>query len=143
MTNSTNTQPYHFDSVIFDLDGVVTKTAVVHAASWKAMFDEYMRLREERDGEPFSEFTYEKDYLTFVDGKPRYKGVQSFLESRNIHINFGGADDSPDVETVCGLGNRKNITFTKVLKEEGVEVYQSTVDLIEDLRAKGIRVGVA
>jgi len=138
-----NTQTYSFDAVIFDVDGVITKTAVVHAASWKTMFDEYLRLREKRDNEPFLEFTYKNDYLTYVDGKPRYKGVQSFLESRGINIDFGGSDDQPDVETVCGLGNRKNVTFTKVLKDEGVGVYQSTVDLVRDLKAKGIRIGVA
>jgi len=141
--SEANTQTYSFDAVIFDVDGVITKTAVVHAASWKTMFDEYLRLREKRDNEPFREFTYENDYLTYVDGKPRYKGVQSFLESRGINIDFGGSDDQPDVETVCGLGNRKNVTFTKVLKDEGVGVYQSTVDLVRDLKAKGIRIGVA
>ena len=140
---SANDKSFSFDAVIFDVDGVITKTAVVHAESWKFMFDEYLRLREERNGEPFREFTYENDYLTYVDGKPRYKGVQSFLESRGINIDFGGSDDQPDVETVCGLGNRKNVTFTKVLKDEGVGVYQSTVDLVRDLKAKGIRIGVA
>lgn len=134
---------YSFKTVIFDLDGVVTKTAVVHAASWKAMFDEYLKQREERDGEPFKEFTYENDYLTYVDGKPRYKGVQSFLESRNIHLDMGDPNDPPESETVCGLGNRKNIKFTQVLKDQGVEVYQSTVDLINQLKENGIRIGVA
>lgn len=141
--SEANTQTYSFDAVIFDVDGVITKTAVVHAASWKTMFDEYLRLREKRDNEPFNEFIYENDYLTYVDGKPRYKGVQSFLESRGIDLEFGDPDDQPDVETVCGLGNRKNVTFTKVLKDEGVGVYQSTVDLVHDLKAKGIRIGVA
>ena len=141
--SSANTKSLSFDAVIFDVDGVITKTALVHAASWKAMFDEYLHLREDRNGEPFREFTYENDYLTYVDGKPRYKGVQSFLESREINIEFGDAGDQPDVETVCGLGNKKNVTFTKVLKEKGVEIYQSTVDLIHDLKANGIRIGVA
>lgn len=140
---SLNAKSLSFDAVIFDVDGVITKTAVVHAASWKTMFDEYLRLREERNGEPFREFTYANDYLIYVDGKPRYKGVQSFLESRGINIEFGDAGDQPDAETVCGLGNRKNVTFTKVLKGKGVEVYQSTVDLIRDLKANGIRIGVA
>lgn len=143
MTDSTNTKTYSFDAVIFDLDGVVTKTAVVHASAWKTLFDEYLHLREGRNGEPFKEFTYEDDYLTYVDGKPRYKGVQSFLESRGIKIEYGDANDQPDTETVCGLGNRKNVTFTQILKDNGVEMYQSTVDLIKDLKAKGIRIGVA
>ncbi len=132
-----------FDTVIFDLDGVVTKTALVHAAAWKEMFDEYLRMRQERDQEPFREFTHENDYLPYVDGKPRYKGVQSFLESRNVHIPLGTPEDAPDQETVCGLGNRKNIKFREVLLEKGVEVYPSTVALIKDLKARGIRIGVA
>lgn len=132
-----------FGSVIFDLDGVVTKTAVVHADSWKEMFDEYLQLREKKYGEEFKEFTYEGDYLTYVDGKPRYEGVQSFLESRGICIEFGDKNDSSDEETVCGLGNRKNIKFREVLEKKGVEAYQSTVDLIKSLKVKGVRIGVA
>ncbi len=131
------------DAVVFDLDGVVTKTALVHAAAWKEAFDEYLRLREERDKEPFREFTHENDYLPYVDGKPRYKGVQSFLESRGIQIPFGDSGDAGDAETVCGLGNRKNIKFREVLKNKGVDVYPAAVALLKELREKGIRVGVA
>jgi len=132
-----------FDAVIFDLDGVITKTALVHAAAWKKMFDEYLRLREERDGEAFREFTHAGDYLPYVDGKPRYKGVASFLESRGIDIPFGEPEDDPEAETVCGLGNRKNIMFNKVLDEQGVEVYESTVDILYGLKEAGVRIGVA
>ncbi|MFC1510254.1 HAD family hydrolase [Candidatus Omnitrophota bacterium] len=138
MANTTS-----LDSVIFDLDGVVTKTALVHAQSWKVMFDEYLKLREERDGLAFKEFTYENDYLVYVDGKPRYKGVQSFLESRDIFIDFGTPEDEPGKETVCGLGNRKNIKFREVLETSGVDVYPSTVSLIKELHEKGVPVGVA
>ncbi|MCK5083008.1 MAG: beta-phosphoglucomutase family hydrolase [Candidatus Omnitrophica bacterium] len=143
MTNKDKPQSYSFDAVIFDLDGVVTKTAVVHAASWKAMFDEFLKSRAEKTGEPFKEFTYEEDYLTYVDGKPRYKGVKSFLESRGIDLEYGDSSDSVDNETVCALGNRKNIKFVEVLKTEGAEVYETTVELIRDLISKGIRIGVA
>jgi len=132
-----------FDAVIFDLDGVITKTALVHAASWKRMFDEYMKGREERFAEPFKEFTHAGDYLPYVDGKPRYKGVQSFLESRGIDIPFGDPSDEPDMETVCGLGNKKNIMFNKVLEDEGVEVYESSVKMLEGLKEAGVRIGVA
>jgi len=132
-----------FKAVVFDVDGVITNTAVVHAAAWKAMFDEYMRKREQKDGEPFKEFTYENDYLTYVDGKPRYKGVQSFLESRGIHIEFGDPEDAPGKETVCGLGNRKNTSFRKVLSEKGVESYPSTVRLAKELKGRGVHIGVA
>jgi len=134
---------HYFDSVIFDLDGVVTKTALVHAKAWKEAFDEYLRLREKRDKEPFREFTHENDYLPYVDGKPRYQGVKSFLESRNVNIAFGEPTDSPDTETVCGIGNKKNVKFLEVLKKLGVEIYPSTVELIKKLKAAGIRIGVA
>lgn len=139
----SNQTKLSFDAAIFDLDGVVTKTAVVHAAAWKEMFDEYLKLREQRDGEPFKEFTYEQDYLTYVDGKPRYEGVKSFLESRGIDIPFGESTDSVENETVCGVGNRKNIKFREVLEKDGVAVYPAAVELIKDLKAKGVRIGVA
>ncbi|MCK5067069.1 MAG: beta-phosphoglucomutase family hydrolase [Bacteroidales bacterium] len=132
-----------FDAVIFDLDGVITKTALVHASSWKKMFDDYMRTREERFGEAFVEFTHAGDYLPYVDGKPRYKGVASFLESRNIDIPFGDPSDDPGLETVCGLGNRKNIMFNQVLDEDGVEVYESSVEMLKGLKEAGVRIGVA
>ncbi|VAW49369.1 Trehalose 6-phosphate phosphorylase [hydrothermal vent metagenome] len=134
---------FSFEAVIFDLDGVITKTALVHASAWKVMFDEYLQLRQKREGEPFKAFTHEQDYLPYVDGKPRYKGVQDFLESRNIHIPFGDPTDSVEQETVCGLGNRKNIKFREVLERDGVEEYASTVTLIKALKANDIHVGVA
>ena len=115
---------YSFKSVIFDLDGVITQTARVHAQAWKIVFDEYLRLREKRDGEPFREFTHEGDYLPYVDGKPRYKGVESFLESRGIKISYGEVSDPPEKETICGIGNRKNLKFREALKKEGAEVYK-------------------
>ncbi|MFH1996990.1 MAG: trehalose-phosphatase [Candidatus Omnitrophota bacterium] len=134
---------YLFDAVIFDLDGVITKTAVVHAKAWKTVFDGYLRLREGRDGEPFREFTHEGDYLKYVDGKPRYQGVRSFLGSRGVTIPFGEPSDPADRETVCGIGNKKNDIFRKILEEQGAEVYGSTVRLVKKLKELGIRVGVA
>jgi beta-phosphoglucomutase family hydrolase len=132
-----------FDAVIFDLDGVITKTALVHAAAWKKMFDEYLRSREERFAEPFREFTHAGDYLPFVDGKPRYNGVASFLESRGIDIPSGDPSDDPETESVCGLGNKKNIMFNRVLEEDGVEVYDTSVEILKQLKAAGVRIGVA
>ena len=132
-----------FQSVIFDLDGVVTKTATVHAHAWKKAFDEYLKLREKRDQEPFKEFTYKDDYLNYVDGKPRYQGVKKFLESRSIHLPFGEPSDPPDKETICGIGNKKNELFNKLLKDEGAEVFDSTIALINNLKENGIKVGVA
>ena len=131
-----------FDAVIFDMDGVITKTAITHTAAWKKMFDEYLQKRAAEHGEAFQEFT-QKDYLAYVDGKPRYKGVTSFLESRNIELPFGYASDEPGKETICGLGNRKNIAFNEVIARDGVEVYESTARLLEDLQAAGIKLGVA
>ena len=131
-----------FDAVLFDLDGVITKTAKTHAAAWKALFDEYLQERAGRSGEPFQPFDPEKDYLQYVDGKPRYEGVKSFLESRGVHLPFGAPQDSPDQETVCGLGNRKNRLLMEQLKKQRVEVFDSTIELIRDLQARGFRTAV-
>lgn len=132
-----------FKAVIFDLDGVITKTALVHSAAWKKMFDEFLTAWSEKTGAPFREFTHEDDYLPFVDGKPRYKGVNDFLISRGIDLPFGTPDDSTRLETVCGLGNRKNEAFNDVLDQQGVEVYPATLNLIHQLKEKGVRIGVA
>ncbi len=132
-----------FQSVIFDLDGVVTKTATVHAHAWKKTFDEYLNFRKDYYKEPFQEFTYKNDYLKYVDGKPRYEGVKNFLESRNIHLPFGKPSDSAEQETICGIGNRKNILFKQALEEKGAEIFESTVKLIKDLKNSGIKIGVA
>ncbi len=136
---TTNT----ISAVIFDLDGVITQTALVHSAAWKKMFDDFLLAWSEKTNTPFREFMHERDYLPYVDGKPRYKGVQSFLEHRGIGIPFGDPGDSPEMETVCGLGNRKNQVFNEVLDCDGVEVYPTTVALIKELLAKNIKVGVA
>lgn len=138
-----SSQDLSFDAVVFDLDGVITNTALVHAAAWKEMFDEYLQKQANIDGSVFKEFTHQDDYLPYVDGKPRYQGVQSFLESRGVNIPFGDPEDSPDKETVCGLGNRKNVKFKEVLEKDGIEIYESTVALIKDLKEHGVHVGVA
>ncbi len=132
-----------FDAVIFDLDGVITQTALVHSAAWKNMFDDYLKERAAKYGEPFKEFSHKDDYLKYVDGKPRYKGVESFLQSRGIDIPYGDPLDEPGKETVCGIGNRKNEVFNETLRLEGVKSYESTVSLIKLLKEKNIRIGVA
>jgi len=131
-----------FKSVILDLDGVITKTAATHTAAWKKIFDEYLKQRQHLYDEPFREFSQD-DYLTYVDGKPRYEGVDSFLRSRSIELPYGSPEDDPDTETVCGLGNRKNQTFRKILKKEGTEVYPSTLKLLRKLKKSGIPLAVA
>jgi len=128
-----------FDAAIFDLDGVVTRTARVHAAAWKRLFDEYLHRRAAKTGESFRAFDREHDYRPYVDGKPRYEGVASFLQSRGIALPQGDPSDPPDRETVCGLGNQKDKYFHEILQKEGVEVFHSTVALIRRLRSRHIR----
>ncbi len=134
--------PDDFDAVIFDLDGVVTKTAQVHAKAWKKMFDEFLSAWSDRHGTPFQPFDIDHDYRTYVDGKPRVDGVRSFLESRGITLSEGRGDDPPERETINGLGNRKNRAFLATLKEKGVEVYASTVELLHRLRERGFKTAI-
>jgi beta-phosphoglucomutase family hydrolase len=134
--------PAHVRACLFDLDGVLTKTATVHAAAWKQMFDAYLRERAERTGEDFVPFDRSADYGEYVDGKPRYDGVRSFLESRGIELPEGGADDPPDAETVCGLGNRKNELVLKIIHDDGVEPYEGSVRYLEAARDAGMRIAV-
>ncbi len=129
-------------ALLVDLDGVLTKTAVVHAAAWKQLFDEFFARRSEREHRPFEPFDVVRDYRAYVDGKPRYDGVQSVLASRGISLPYGSPDDPPDAETVCGLGNRKNAYFNRRLAEAGVEVYPDTVALLAAARKQGVRLAV-
>jgi beta-phosphoglucomutase family hydrolase len=133
---------HFFKAVIFDLDGVVTNTATLHTAAWKKAFDGYLTYRSQREGVPFSEFTQE-EYLKYVDGKPRFEGVKSFLESREIHLPYGQTWDSKADETVCGIGNSKNDAFRFVLEKNGVDVFETTLSLIRKLKKNSIHVGVA
>jgi len=131
------------DGVIFDLDGVITLTASVHAAAWKKLFDRFLEEKAQETGEPFEPFDIEADYRTYVDGKPRVEGVKSFLESREIELPEGSQNDSPEAPTAWGLGNRKNIYFQQIIEERGVEIDKRTVDYIRQLRDEGIQVAVA
>jgi beta-phosphoglucomutase family hydrolase len=131
------------DAVIFDLDGVITFTARVHAAAWKELFDDYLRAEAARIGAPFRPFDAAADYYAYVDGKPRYDGVQSFLKSRAIAIPYGSPSDSPGDETVCGLGNRKDDLFNRKIDETGVDMDAEAVRFAHDLRNRGVRVGLA
>lgn len=128
-----------FDAVIFDLDGVITQTARVHAAAWKRLFDDFLRERAGRTGVPFQPFDTDTDYPRYVDGKPRFEGVASFLQSRGIDLPWGEPDDSEDAATIYGLGNRKNRYFHEHLAREGVEVFESSVRLLHALRRAGIK----
>lgn len=131
-----------FDAVIFDLDGVVTDTASVHAAAWQQMFDEYLSARAEATGTPFQPFDTDNDYRLYVDGKPRSDGVRSFLRSRGNVLPEGQADDPSGAETVVGLGKLKNCYFLARIEEQGVDVYETTVELLRDLRRREFRTAI-
>ncbi|MEO6629954.1 MAG: HAD-IA family hydrolase [Aquihabitans sp.] len=121
-------------AVIFDTDGVVTRTATVHEHAWKALFDNYLELRSETSDGSFVPFSGD-DYRRYVDGKPRYDGVASFLQSRGVGLEHGSPSDPPDADTVCGLGNRKNRLFMEQVHANGAAAYESTVELVRRLRA--------
>jgi trehalose 6-phosphate phosphatase len=131
------------EAVIFDLDGVVTRTAVVHRQAWKQLFDEYLAGRAERLGEPFEPFDRHADYNRFIDGKSRQEGVASFLASRGIELPPGSPDDPEKRETVWGLGNRKNRYFLEALARSDPAPYPTTIELIGKLRKRGVRTAVA
>jgi beta-phosphoglucomutase family hydrolase len=124
---------------LFDLDGVLTKTAKVHAAAWKEMFDSYLRDRSRRTGEPFVPFDPVTDYDEYVDGKPRADGTRSFLASRGIELPEGSDGDPPGAETVHGLGNRKNEIVLRRIREDGVEAYEGSVRYVRAARDAGLR----
>ncbi len=130
------------DAVIFDMDGVVTDTAVVHAAAWKKLFDAYLKEVAVASGVDFVPFDEREDYERYVDGKNRYDGVRSFLESRGIHLPEGSPDDAPGSDTVCAMGNDKDTYFLASVREDGVKTYDSTVRVIHKLRDKGVKTGL-
>jgi beta-phosphoglucomutase family hydrolase len=127
---------------LFDLDGVLTKTAKVHAAAWQETFDGYLKERAARTGEEFVPFDPVADYDEYVDGKPRYEGVQSFLVARGIELPRGKPSDPPDAETIDGLGNRKNEIVLRLIHEQGVEAYDGSVRYVRAARDAGLRRGV-
>ncbi|MFJ9121461.1 HAD family hydrolase [Streptomyces sp. NPDC102394] len=131
--------PEDIQACLFDLDGVVTRTAVVHAAAWKETFDEFLR---ERDGEDFRPFDSSADYDEYVDGRPRADGVRTFLASRGIELPEGSPDDPPDAQTVNGVGNRKNVLLLQRIRTEGVEAYDGTLRYIDAVRKRGLRTAI-
>ncbi len=133
----------HCKGAIFDLDGVLTDTARIHALAWEAMFNEFLRASAAREGKSFLPFDRQDDYRTYVDGKPRYQGVKSFLASRGHELPFGKPEDDPDSQTVCGLGNKKNSYFQELLKTEKPDVFASSVAFVRTLKERGVRVAVA
>lgn len=134
--------PDKYDAVLFDLDGVLTPTAKVHAKCWKKMFDEFLRKYATESNERFRPFDIGTDYKLYVDGRTRFDGVRSFLDSRSIQKPFGDHGDTPDQETICGLANRKFEMVAKVIESEGVEAYEGSVNLVHLLRERGFKTAV-
>ncbi len=131
-----------YAAVLFDLDGVLTETATVHAAAWQQMFDEFLRSWADEHGEPFVPFDLARDYPEHLDGKPRYDGVRAFLASRSITLPEGTPDDPPDVRTVDGLGNRKNELVQHLLETGSVTPYPGSVRFVRHVRDLGLRTAV-
>ena len=131
-----------YDAVLFDLDGVLTDTAKMHATCWKNMFDEYLQKRADEKGESFRPFDITTDYKLYVDGKPRFDGVRDFLKSRRIHLSEGTSDDPPLKETIGGLGNRKNDLVNEVIQTLGVESYEGSVAFLKHVRQQGFKTAV-
>jgi len=127
---------------LFDMDGVVTQTATVHAAAWKEMFDEFLREHAESTGTEFVPFDPHHEYDAYVDGKPRLDGTRSFLESRGIELPEGKPDDPPGTPTIYGLSNRKNDLVLAKVAAGGVQVYEGTVTYINTVRAKGMSTAI-
>ena len=134
--------PRDYDAVLFDLDGVLTKTASVHAAAWKKLFDSFLEQRATQAGEPFVPFDIDTDYPRYVDGKPRYDGVAAFLASRGIELPLGAPEDGPDAQSVHALGNLKDRYFLQHLEQHGVEPYDAAIMLVRTLRAQQIKTAV-
>jgi beta-phosphoglucomutase family hydrolase len=128
-----------FDAVLFDLDGVLTSTAAIHAEAWKEMFDAFLRKAE---GARFRPFDLEHDYKTYVDGKPRYEGVQSFLAARGIELPLGSPTDPPSDGSVCGLGNQKDALVKRAIAEGRVSSFPGSIRWVRQLRADGFALAV-
>ena len=131
--------PEAIRACLFDLDGVLTQTATVHAAAWKEMFDEFLRTRSKRTGAPFVEFDAAADYHLYVDGRPRADGVRTFLASRGIELPEGTPGDPPTAETIRGLGNRKNELVLELIHRLGVSTYEGSVRYVHAAREAGLR----
>jgi beta-phosphoglucomutase family hydrolase len=134
--------PDRFDAVLFDMDGVLTATAKIHSSCWKTVFDDFLHHRAAERKEPFRPFDIRTDYKRYVDGKLRYEGVKSFLASRGLALAEGTPEDAPTVETVCGLGNRKDELVKAAIAQGKVESYPDSVALVHRLREQGIRTAV-
>jgi beta-phosphoglucomutase family hydrolase len=134
--------PARFDAILFDLDGVLTETASQHARAWKQTFDEVLRQRATDEGTPFVPFDIDKDYTEYVDGKPRFDGVRSFLQSRSIDLPEGTTDEPAGTGSVSAIGKLKNERVNELWRTEGVEAYPGSVKLLRQVRAKGMKTAI-
>jgi beta-phosphoglucomutase family hydrolase len=130
--------PDHVTACLFDLDGVLTQTAKVHDAAWTQMFNDFLRSWSNRTGEPYVPFDSADDYNSYVDGRPRADGVRTFLASRGVRLPDGNPNDPPSADTVYGLGNRKNEMLLKLIRTQGVEVYEGSVRYLQAARDAGL-----
>jgi beta-phosphoglucomutase family hydrolase len=131
--------PGGITACLFDLDGVLTRTAEIHAQAWKQMFDDFLREWAERSGQPFEPFDRPTDYDEYVDGLPRLDGVRSFLESRGIELPMGAPSDPPEAETIHALGTRKNDLVLELIRRQGVQPYEGSVRFAQAAREQGLR----
>ena len=134
--------PRDYDAVLFDLDGVLTRTASVHAAAWKKLFDDFLEGRAAEMGEPFVPFDIDTDYRRYVDGKPRYDGVAAFLTARSIELPAGTPEDGPGLQTVHALGSLKDQYFLEHLQRHGIAGYADSLALVQTLRAQDVKAAV-
>lgn len=134
--------PRDYDAILFNLNGVLARTASVHASAWKKLFDEFLEQRATQAGASFVPFDIDTDYPRYVDGKPRYDGVTAFLDSRGIALPLGTLEDGPEVQSVRALGNLKDRYFLQHLEQHGVAVYEAAITLVRKLRAQEIKTAV-
>ena len=132
----------HFDAMLFDMDGVITRSAKGHGELWKVVFDDFLRDFSARHNLPFKQFDAGVDYHDFVDGKPRYDGVGSFLASRGIMIPFGEPTDDEKTETCCGIGNRKNKIYLEYMEQAGVPVFETSISFVRHVRSRAKKIAV-
>jgi beta-phosphoglucomutase family hydrolase len=139
---SLDLSPHEYDAVLFDLDGVLTSTAEIHASAWKRMFDDYLQQRAEARGDEFAPFEITTDYKLYVDGRPRYEGVQTFLESRGIKLPRGTSASPAGEESVCGLGNTKDQMVQRAIDAGKVRSFPGSIEFAREVRRRGIKTAV-
>lgn len=132
----------HFDAVLFDLDGVLTPTADLHALSWQRAFDPFLEARSRVTGQPWQPLDIDQDYKCYLDGRIRYEAVATFLAARQIDLPYGSPTDPPGSDTICALGNLKDKLFEEILRADDLRAYPGSIALVEACRAAGVKIAV-